>query len=418
MIQRMLPVLLCFLVAPVKAADWPQWRGPDRTDISKETGLLKTWPKEGPKLVWTFDKAGKGYSGFAVVGKVLYTMSAIEDKEFVVALDAETGKKIWESEVGALLTNGWGDGPRCTPAVDGEHLYAIGGKGTLICMKVKDGAKVWDVSLTGALGGKVPNWGYCESPLVDGDWVLCSPGGNKGGIAALDKKNGQVVWQSTDLKDPAGYSSIIIAEVGGLKQYINTTMKGIVGVRAKDGKLMWRHEQPMYRTAVIPTPVYRDGHVYATSGYGAGCDLLKLTSTGKDPTKDTTSAEKVYYNTTMVNHHGGVVLVGDHIYGYSDKGGWLCQDFLTGKEVWKDRGVGKGSVTCADGKLYCFSETDGTVALIDASPAGWKEHGRFKMPKQTGIRSPRGKIWTHPVIANGKLYLRDQDLIFCFDIKE
>ncbi len=194
-------------------------------------------------------------------------------------------------------------------------------------------------------------------------------------------------------------------------------MSAIVGVRAKDGKLLWRHQRAGYRTAVIPTPIFHDNCVYAAAGYGAGCDLLRLTAEGKDETKDGTKYEVVYSNKVMDNKHGGVLLVGEHLYGWSDGGNWTCQDFKTGEVTWKDRGIGRGSVTCADGLLYCYSERDGTVALVEASAKEkWKEHGSFKIPRQNMVRKS-DRIWTHPVVANGKLYLRDQDLIFCYDIK-
>jgi outer membrane protein assembly factor BamB len=394
-------------------ADWPQWRGPDRTDVSPETGLLKTWPAGGPKLLWTFSEAGLGFSGPAIVGNRLFTMGAKGDKEFVCALDLETGKKTWSMEVGNLRTDGRGDGPRGTPTVDGDVLYTIGGQGDLASIEIATGKKRWSKSLTKDLGGKIPTWGFAESPLVDGDRVICTPGGSQGTLAALDKKSGKTVWQSKEVDDAAGYSSIIVAEVAGIKQYVQMTMKGVVGVAPQDGKVLWHYLKPSYRTAVIPTPIFHNNHVYATAGYGAGCDLLKLTPEGQK-----IKVEKVYANTNMVNHHGGVVLVGDHLYGYSDGKGWVCQEFKTGKNVWEEKGkLGKGCLTYADGNLYCYSERDGTVVLAEATPKGWKENGRFKIPKETELNRKKGQIWTHPVVANGRLYLRDQDLIFCFDVR-
>ncbi|HEV3203174.1 MAG TPA: PQQ-binding-like beta-propeller repeat protein [Gemmataceae bacterium] len=394
-------------------ADWPQWRGPDRNDVSQEAGLLKTWPAGGPKLLWTCSEAGLGFSGPAIVGNRLFTMGAKEDKEYVCALDVETGKKTWSTEVGNLLTDGRGDGPRGTPTVDGDVLYTIGGQGNLASIEIATGKKRWSKSLTKDLGGKTPTWGFAESPLVDGDRVVCSPGGSQGTLAALDKKSGKTLWQSKEVNDPAGYSSIIVAEVGGIKQYVQMTMKGVVGVAPEDGKVLWHYLQNSYRTAVIPTPIFHNNHVYATAGYGAGCDLLKLTPEGQK-----IKVEKVYANTNMVNHHGGVVLVGDHLYGYSDGKGWVCQEFKTGKNDWEEKGkLSKGCLTYADGNLYCYSERDGTVVLAEATPKGWKENGRFKIPKETELNRKRGQIWTHPVVANGRLYLRDQDLIFCFDVR-
>ncbi|MCI0748205.1 MAG: PQQ-like beta-propeller repeat protein [Verrucomicrobia subdivision 3 bacterium] len=388
--------------------DWPQWRGPDRTDVSKETGLLKTWPENGPKRLWLFENAGNGYSGPAIADGKFFTIGTRDGNEVILTLDANSGKELWTAKLGDVLDNRWGDGPRGTPTVDGDRVYAMSGQGNVACVNVADGKQIWKQSMT-ELGGKVPGWGYTESVLVDGEKVVCTPGGSQGALAALDKKTGKVLWRSTDFTDSAQYSSIIAAEINGARQYIQLTMRNLAGIDAKDGKLLWKSDWPG-RTAVIPTPIQRDNFVYVTSGYGAGSKLVEINS-GND-------VRIVYENKVMKNHHGGVVLVGDHLYGYSDGSGWICQDFKTGEEVWAERdALGKGAISCADGMLYCLAEGNGTLVLAEASPKGWKEHGRFKLDPQTKIRSPQGRIWTHPVISNGKLYLRDQDLIYCYDVK-
>jgi outer membrane protein assembly factor BamB len=422
--MRTLPAFCCLLAATVtlapaaRADDWPQWRGPDRTEISREKGLLKSWPSGGPKLLWTYSEAGNGYSGPAVVGDRLYIMGTEGDSDVVLALDTKNGKKLWSTRFAPVYEHDRGNGSRGTPTVDGDVLYGLGGQGELVCLAVADGSKRWSVNLKKDLGGQMMSgWGYSESPLVDGDKLICTPGGRKGTLAALDKKNGKVIWRSADLTDAAGYASPIAVDFGGTRMIIQMTGKGVAGVDARDGKLLWRYTpQSTYRTAVVPTPIFHDGHVYVTSGYNAGCDLIKLSGDSASGFK----AEKVYANKNMVNHHGGVVLFEGHVYGYSDSNGWICQDFKTGKIVWKaERSkLGKGSVTFADGKLYCYSERDGTAVLIDASPKGWQEHGRFKIPKESQMRARRGSVWTHPVVANGKLYLRDQELLYCFDVKE
>ncbi len=405
----LIAALSCFLCSyRGAAADWNQWRGPDRTDVSVETGLLKSWPQEGPKLAWLFRNTGLGYSGFAVVGDLLYTMGARGEKEELFAIDTKEGKERWAAKLGDVLDNGWGDGPRGTPTVAGDTVYALGGQGGLICVQASDGKLLWSKNLKD-LGGRVPDWGYAESVLVDGDKVICTPGGKKGAIAALDKKTGEVVWQSRDFTDGAQYASLIAFEHDAIRQYAQLTMKSIAGVAAKDGKLLWRVDWPG-RTAVIPTLIFRDGCVYATSGYGAGSKLVKLEKENK--------TSEVYANRVMKNHHGGVILVGDHLFGYSDDVGWVCQELKSGKEVWHEKQkLEKGAVACADGMLYLLGEGSGTVVLIEASSQGWKEHGRFKLDPQTKRRSPKGRIWTHPVIAGGQLYLRDQELLFCFDVK-
>ena len=395
------------------ANDWPQWRGPDRTDVSQETGVLKQWPEGGPKQLWINKDAGLGYSGFSIVGGKLFTMGAQGEggttNEFLIALDADTGKQLWRTEIGALLTNNWGDGPRGTPTVDAERVYALGGQGTLVCCDITGGKLLWKKTMK-ELGGKVPGWGYTESPLVDGKLVVCTPGGAQGAIAALDKMTGDVVWQSKEFTDGAQYSSLIVVNHNGTRQYIGLTMTNLVGVAAADGKLLWRSEWTG-KVAVIPTPIFHDGCVYVTSGYKAGCKLVKVAAGNQ--------VSDVYASPLMENHHGGVVLVGDYLYGHSNSAGWVCQNFKTGEQVWADKKVlGKGACACCvGGMLYCLEENTGTVVLIEASPKGWSEHGRFKLDPQTTQRKKQGKIWTHPVVANGKLYLRDQELIFCFNVK-
>jgi outer membrane protein assembly factor BamB len=386
--------------------DWPQWRGPDRTDVSKETGLLKAWPEGGPKRIWLHENAGNGYSGPAIVGGKLFTLGTRDGNEILLILDANTGKELQAVKLGPVLANDWGDGPRGTPTVDGDRVYALSGPGNLVCMQVADGRVIWQVTMQ-SLGGRLPNWGYTESVTVDGNKVLCTPGGARGAIAALDKLTGRVIWQSKEFTARAHYSSIVPARINGVAQYVQRTETSVVGIQATDGRLLWETSFPG-RTAVIPTPIVRDNEVYVTAGYGAGCKKVRI---GPGNTVTT-----VYENKVMKNHHGGVVLIGDYLYGHGDPG-WVCQDFNTGEAVWMHRGFGKGAVGAADGMLYAVEERSGTVVLVEASPTGWKESGRFTLEPQTKIRSSRGRIWTHPVVSHGKLYLRDQDLIYCYDVK-
>ncbi|MBI1841289.1 MAG: PQQ-like beta-propeller repeat protein [Verrucomicrobia bacterium] len=403
---------LAFSIEPtLSAADWPQFRGPDRSDKSSETGLLKFWSSGGPKQVWLIKNAGLGYSGISVVKGRVFTMGARTDsdsqREYLIALDEKDGHELWATPIGGLYVNNWGDGPRGTPTVDGDRVYALGGQGDLICAEAATGKPVWKATMK-SLGGKVPGWGYCASVLVDGDKLICTPGGGQGAMAALNKSTGAVVWQAKAFVDDAHYSSIITANINGQHQLIQLTPKFITGVNAKDGQVLWQSDW-QGRTAVIPTPIQRDGQVYVTSGYGAGCKAVKV-GAGNE-------VADVFANKVMKNHHGGVVLVGDHLYGYSDGSGWVCQDFKTGVEVWSSKAFGKGAVTYADGMLYCLEEESGTVALVEASPKGWSEKGRFTLAPQTTLRKRDGRIWTHPVVSNGKLFLRDQELIFCFAVR-
>ena len=405
----------CSLTASaVFAADWPQWRGPDRNEVSKESGIRTKFGPDGPKLLWTVENLGNGYSGPAVVGNVLYILGA-DDSEFATAINTNSGKEIWRTPLGSRFKNGpWGDGPRSTPTVDGDRIYFIRAEGGLHCLDANTGKEIWRKDFKKDFKGQLMSgWGYSESPLIDGDHLVCTPGGNEGSIICLNKATGETIWRCKELSDKAAYASIIPAEVDGVRQYIQVLHQGIAGVRASDGKRLWYYERPG-RTATIPTAIYHDHHVFVTAGYGVGCDLIKLTKDGEKFT-----AEQVYANKNMTNHHGGVVLLNGYIYGYSDGKGWVCQDFNTGEIKWdqKGRAPGKGSVTCVGGYLFCYDESTGNVHIGPATPKGWKETGVIKLPKKSSIRSPNGRFWTHPVIANGKLYLRDQDLLFCFDVK-
>jgi outer membrane protein assembly factor BamB len=396
------------LAAP---GDWPRFRGPNLDDISPETGLLKEWPAGGPPLAWKMKDLGAGYSGPAVVGDRIYTAGDKGDSGFVLALNREDGKVFWSARLGKSDAPGNPkfEGPRSTPTVDGDRIITLGQWGDLVCVQAATGKEIWRKDLVKDFGGTCPDWGYAESPLVDGDKVLVTPGGSKGAIAALNRNTGDLIWQSTGFTDPAHYSSLLVEEIGGQRQYIQLTPKSVAGVAAADGKLLWQAPR-RGNVAVIPSPVYADNEVYVTSGYGAGCNLFRIAANGGQ-----FSATQVYANRTMVNHHGGVLKYGDCLFGYAEAKGWTCQDFKTGEAKWQEREkLGKGSLICAEGLLYLRQENGkGTVALIEASPDGYKEHGRFDQPDRTDKNS-----WTHPVIAGGKLYLRDQDVLLCYDIKQ
>ena len=403
-------LILSAAVQSLFAGDWPQFRGSDRSGRSAETGLLQAWPENGPKQAWLSRDIGLGYSGPAIADGKLFILGAKNRDEFLFCLDEQSGKTLWSIEVGKVFKNNWGDGPRATPTVSGDYVYAMSAQGNLVCASVSNGKVLWKTTMK-SLGGSTPNWGYTESVLVDGDLVLCTPGGRKGTMAALDKMTGKRVWQSKDWKDKAQYASIVPAEIQGVKQYVQLTQKQFAGINAEDGRVLWTGDFRGGRTAVIPTPIVHDNRVYVTAGYGAGCIQVEI--------GENQSVEKVYSNKVMKNQHGGAIRVGDYVYGYSDAVGWVCQDWESGEQVWAEkRKLGKGAIGYADGKLYCQEERSGTVVLIDASPDGWKESGRFTLSPQTKQRKPSGRIWTHPVVANGKLYLRDQELLFSFDLRD
>ncbi len=410
-------VLLALTGVNSKAQDWPQWRGSDRDGIVKKTGLNLDWSENKPPLSWVFRQAGAGYSSPSIVGTTLYCQGAADGSDFAFALDTKTGNLKWKQVLGKLFIMDRGDGPRGTITVDGDKLYLIRGGGQLHCLSAADGKTLWQKDFRTDFGGNIMSnfdWGFSESPLVDGNLVVCTPGGDEGTMVALDKNTGNIVWRSKEWTDLGGYSSPIVVEVDGIRQYIQLTRNGVAGVAAKDGKLLWKADVAGNRVAAIPTPIYHDHMVYVTSGYNAGCAGIRLTKEG-----DGFSAETVYANKNISNHHGGVVLMNGYIYGYSDGPGWVCQDMKTGETVWKQRikEVAKGAVLGVNDRLLCLDERTGLLTVVSASPDGWKEFGRMEIPERSEVSSMDNMVWTHPVIANDKLYLRDHDLLFCFDLK-
>ena len=390
------------------AGDWPQWRGPNRDGVSTETGLLKDWPATGPPLVWKAIGLGSGYATVSIAGNRIFTLGDKSDSSYLIALSLANGKSLWSAKVGRTGAPGGYEGPRSTPTIDGDLIFALGTFGELVCFDAASGKEQWRKDFKKDFGGSAPGWGFSESPLIDGDQVVSTPGGSQGAVVALNKKTGALIWQCKEFKDSADYASLIAAEIGGVRQYIQLTEASVAGVAAADGKLLWRAPR-RGSTAVVPTPIYHDTQVYVTSGYNVGCNLFKIiVSDGRY------SAEQVYANKVMVNHHGGVVRIGDYVYGYSDNGGWTCQELKTGKAVWQERKkLGKGSLVYADGRLYLRNESGkGTVALIEATPDGYKEHGRFDQPNRSDENS-----WAHPVVAGGRLYLRDQNILLCYDVR-
>ena len=397
-----------------KPFDWPQWRGPNRDDISKETGLLASWPKDGPPLAWSVKNMGKGYSTVAIAAGRIYTMGARGESELVIALDETTGKEVWSTKFAEAFHQNMGDGPRCTPTVDGDAVYALGGAGDLVCLDAASGKERWRKSLSKDFGGRMMSgWGWSESPLVDGDKVLCTPGSDNAAVVALNKKSGQVIWKASITNTGgSGYASLVVAEVGGIRQYLTLFGRCIAAVAAKDGKFLWRYDKVANKTANIPTPIVEGDFVFCSTGYQTGSALLKLV-----PIASGVKAEELYFldGKTLQNHHGGMVLLDGYIYcGHGhNNGNPACIGFKTGKVEWKERSPGQGSaaVTYADGHVY-FRYQNGTMALVEANPRAYKETGKFQLPNDSGKPS-----WPHPVIANGKLYIRDQDALMCYDVK-
>lgn len=380
--------------------DWPQWRGPNRDGRSAETGLLKDWPAGGPPLAWKAAGAGEGYSSFAIADGRLYTLGARGGREYVLAFDAATGKRLWEVENGSRFANDRGSGPRATPTVDGDRLYAFGASGDLSALDAASGKRLWHVNVLSKFGGSNIQWGLSESPLVLADRVLVNAGGP---IVALKKTDGTQIWKS-DLREPAGYSSAVLHELGGIREAIFFTHERVTGVDVNSGRRLWSYEAVANDVANIATPIVRDNHVFVSSDYGTGAALLELTAADGG-----IRSKQVYFTRDMRNHHASSVLVGDHLFGFS--GAILtAMNFDTGQVAWRDRSVGKGSLVFADERLYLYSE-GGTVGLAEANPAAYREHGRFQ------IRAGNLPTWSHPAVSGGKLFLRDQDTIYAYDVR-
>jgi outer membrane protein assembly factor BamB len=382
--------------------DWPQWRGPRRDGVSAERGLLKAWPESGPPLAWKATGAGQGYSSFAVAGGRLYTLGAREDREHVIAFDVASGKRVWDAPHGQRFSNDRGDGPRGTPTVDGTRVYAFGASGDLTALEAASGKVAWTVNVIRDFGGQNITWGLSESPLIVGDRIIVSPGGPGSSVVALNKADGKLIWKTE--ADRAGYSSAVLHELGGISEAIVFTGQRALGVNIANGRLLWSYDRVANRVANIATPIVRGDHVFLSSDYGTGAALLRLTAAGGGIT-----AQEVYFTREMRNHHASSVLVGDHLYGFSSAI-LTAMRFDTGEVAWRDRSVGKGSLVHADDRLYLFSER-GVVALAEANPEAYKEHGRFSL--ETGSLP----TWSHPVVSNGKLFLRDQDTIYAYDVR-
>ena len=540
--------------------DWPQWQGPDRTAHSKETGLLQEWPKDGPPLAWKVKGLGGGDSTPSIAAGRIYGMSHRGADEFVWALSEKDGKEIWAVRIAPAFTTSWPqskEGPSATPTVDGDRLYVMGLAGNVACLQASDGKVIWQRNLVADFGGRSPMWSFRESPLVDGEKVICTPGGEETTMVALSKLNGETIWKSfvpdragggqsqnrgpggggsgamqnkpvlsaldkdhnkeisaeelaaasavrleldknkdgklsedevspqrgdsqgnrprprrgpgimrmmkalsaldadengvideAEIKNAvaalkkldvnhdgklteeevgmkymgpqntgAAYSSAIAIDFGGQRQYIQLLAMTVAGVSAADGKLLWRYDKPANGMRInISTPIYHDGHVFATSAYGAGGGLARLTRNAAGEF----AAEEVWFSKSMENHHGGVILHDGALFGANggNGGGYLaCLDFKTGEVLWNERDsdkrrVTKGSVAFADGRIYYRTE-EGPIVLIEPSRKEYLERGRFNQPERTDKPA-----WAHPVIANGKLYIRDQDTLFCYGVKE
>jgi outer membrane protein assembly factor BamB len=411
-------LLVFILNLPVVAlagdkAGWPCFHGPQRDNLSAETGLLKVWPEEGPKLLWTNSDIGHGYSTVAIVEERIFTAGMIKKQTYVTALDLE-GKKLWQSLNGqsweASARQTWAvpyAGSRGTPTVDGDTVYHLSELGRLTAFDIETGKERWHLELLKDFEAERPEYGYSESVLIDGEKLFCCPGGKKGYAAALDKETGRTLWVNTDIKDPPGNCSAIMANINGVEQIITLSQKRMLSFEPEKGQLLWQFEFGNKRENSCTDVIVCDGLVYATTGYGGGCLLLrpKRTADGRF------SVEQVWRSDLLDNHHGGVVLLDGNLYGAGHESrGWFCLDFKTGNKLWQSRG--KGSLTYADDRLYCLDEK-GTLSLIAATNNKWDEVSSFRMP-----RGGKGLYWAHPVVYDGRLYVRHSEQLFTYDVRK
>ena len=388
--------------------DWPQWHGPDRNNISTEKGLLSQWPVSGPPRLWSVSTLGAGYGSIATSGDRMFVQGTAtvggRRQSALYALSRADGKSLWSKAIGGAGNNDRGPGPRSTPTVDGDRVYVLSESGDLACLKVEDGTSVWQRNILRDFRGRNINWDISESPLVDGNHVIVTPGGPRAGMVALDKMTGATAWQATELSDEAGYASPIVADVQGVRTVMTLTAGAGVGVRRSDGKLMWRYAKIANQTANIATPVFHDNHVFYSSAYDTGAALLGLTARN-----NAVEAKEVYFTRNMQNHHGGVVLVDGHLYGFHDAI-LTCMEFSTGKVVWRDRSVGKGTLTYADGLFYIQGENN-LMGLVVATAKGYQEKGRFR------IDDEGWPTWAHPIVSGGRLYVRNQRTLTAYDVR-
>jgi len=410
----------------LNAADWPNFRGPTREATSPETGLLKSWPKSGPKLAWTTEDLGSGFGAPAIVGGNIYVPGTVGKDETLFGLGSD-GKVLWKAPIGPVYdfdSNAWSGGPNATPAVAEGKVVSLGSQGILICVDAASGKELWRHDLPKALGAEVNpvgggpdkfGWGFSWSPIIEDGKVIITPGGSGGLVAALDLTSGKPLWQSKEIAAQATYSTPTIASIGGKKQILALTQNGPVGVSFADGKLLWAHKKEApYPDVVCTSPIVSEDMVYVSVGFGAGAEVIKIKTEGENQ-----KAESLWSEKEIANDNGGVVLHNGHIYGYHLKRGWQCQELATGKKVWESKrgALGAGSLLVADGLIFALGEDKAEVGLIEAKTDKYAEKGKFKLPKESKIRKARGKVWTHPVLADGKLYLRDHDLLFCYEVK-
>jgi len=392
------------------ADDWPQWRGSERNGVSPETDLLKSWPEDGPSLVWSKEDLGKGFSSVSIAKGRLYITGIFDKEEKLTALDLD-GNIQWQTTYGPIWEDSFSEA-RSTPTVDGDQIYVISGMGKLVCFEAALGKIKWSADTVEEFDGEYHSWGIAESPLIVDNKVICSPGGRKASVVAFDKNSGELIWQTKTLSEMANYCSPALINRGGKKIIATQLEKSFVGINAEDGSVLWQDNYEDYQDDAtdinIVTPIYYDGQIYVTSGYDDGGAMFDLSEDG-------TKVTRKWVDQTLDVHHGGIVRVGDYIYGSNwdgnKDGNWVCLDWNSGKVMYEEKWINKGSVITADGMLYCYEEKKGNLALVKANPEKFEKVSSFKVPLG------KGPHWGHPSISDGRLYVRHGDALMVYDIK-
>ncbi len=391
---------------------WPSYHGPQRDNLSTDTGLMQTWPQDGPELLWTATDIGHGYSSISVAEDRIFTAGMIKKQTYVTALDL-SGKQLWQRLNGrsweASKQQTWAvpyAGSRGTPTVDSNTVYHLSELGRLAAFDTQTGQERWHIELLKTFEAERPEYGYSESVLIHEDSLFCCPAGAKGYIVALDKNTGRTLWANTDIKDAAGNCSAVVANIDGIKQVITMSANQVLSFDPNNGHLLWQYTFSNSRENNATDVIVNEGLVYASSGYGKGSILLR-------PQRQADGkfyVEQVWSSELLDNHHGGVLLLNGYLYGAGHEArGWFCLDFSTGKKMWQ--ADGKGSLTYADNRLYCLSER-GMMSLVKATSEKWDQVGSLQLP-----RGGRGLFWAHPVICGGRLYVRHSEKIFAYDIR-
>ena len=386
-------------------ASWGRFHGPGGDNISPDKGLLSTWPSDGPRLVWAVEGIGHGFSGVTIGEGFMFTDGNIDGATTISALDL-SGRIQWQARNGPAWTDDY-SGTRGTPTFDGDRLYHESPLGNIVCLDAASGNEIWSLNILSAFDGKNIKWALAESLLIDGDQVICCPFGREASVVALDKHSGDIVWTAPAVNGAAGYASAIFSEHQGLRMILTMNANALVGVNADSGDLLFRHEHITKYDINVTMPIFHEGHVFISSGYGAGSELLRLDRDG-----DTVAVASVWKSSQLDNHHGGVILADGHLYGSSHRGRWLCLDWKTGQLKYEEKGVGKGSLTMADGMLYMLNEKR-KLGLAQATPTGLELTSSFSIPS-----GGEGPTWAHPVVRGGCLYVRHGDWLYAYDVRE